>query len=82
MLIAHDVMQGFAVPQTFVVAMGFGSVFNHIWMKRSLSTFDMHMFSISAGLLAGVFGVLLAVAGIDGSVHGTAVGCPGLEYCG
>ena len=56
-------------------------------MKRSPSTFDMYMFPIAAGLLAGeglagVFGALLAVAGVDGSVHGTAVGCPGFEYCG
>ncbi|KAF9652330.1 OPT superfamily oligopeptide transporter [Thelephora ganbajun] len=79
---------GFVVPQSvFAVAMGFGSVFNYIWMKRSPSTFDMYMFPISAGLLAGeglagVFGALLAVAGVDGTVFGTAIGCPGFEYCG
>ena len=88
LLIAHDVTQGFDVPQTFfAVAMGFGSVFNRVWMKGSPSTFNMYMFSISAGLLAGkglagVFSDLFAVAGIDGSVHGTAFGCPGFEYCG
>ena len=87
-MIVHHATQGFVVPQTFfAVAMGFGSIFNYIWMKRSPSTFDMYMFPISAGLLAGeglagVFGALLAVAGVDGSVHGTAVGCPGFEYCG
>ena len=84
----YDAMQGFVVPQTFFsIAMGFGSVFNYIWMKRSPSTFDMYMFPISAGLLAGeglagVFGALLAVAGVDGTVYGTSVGCPGFEYCG
>ena len=81
-------MQSFVVPQTFfAIAMGFGSVFDHIWMKRSPSTVDIYMFPISAGLLAGeglasVFGALLAVTGIDGSVRGTAVGCPGFGYCG
>ena len=67
--------------------MVFGAVFNQIWMKRSPSTFDTYMFPVSAGLLAGeglagVFGALLAVAGVDGTVYGTGVGCPGLEYCG
>lgn len=81
-------MQGFVVPQTFfAIAMSVGSVFNHIWMKRSPSTFGMYMFPVAAGLLAGeglagVFGALLAVAGVDGSIYGTAVGCPGFEYCG
>ena len=56
-------------------------------MKRSPSSFDTYMFPISAGLLAGeglagVFGALLAVAGVDGTVYGTGVGCPGFEYCG
>lgn len=47
----------------------------------------MYMFAIAAGLLAGeglggVFSALLAVAGVDGSRYGTAVGCPGIEFCG
>ena len=67
--------------------MAIGSVVNKIWMKRSPSTYDMYMFPISAGLLAGeglggVFGALLTVAGVGGSVYGTAVGCPDFEYCG
>ena len=67
--------------------MGFGSVFNYFWMKKSPSTFDMYMFPIAAGLvggegLGGVFGALLAVAGVDGTIYGTAIGCPGFEYCG
>jgi uncharacterized oligopeptide transporter (OPT) family protein len=56
-------------------------------MKRNPSTFDMYMFPVAAGLLAGeglggVFSALLAVAGVDGSVYGTSVGCPGFEFCG
>jgi len=81
-------MQGFVVPQNFfAIAMGFGSVFSHIWMKKSPLTFDMYMFPVSAGLLAGeglagVFGALLAVAGVGGTVYGTSIGCPGFVYCG
>jgi len=84
----HDTMQGFVLPQTsFSIAMVFGSVFNYFWMKKSPSSVDMYMFPIAAGLvagegLAGVFGALLAVAGVDGTVYGTAIGCPGFEYCG
>lgn len=79
---------GFVLPQPyFSVAMGCGAIFGHIWMKKNPSSFDMYMFPVAAGLLAGeglggVFAALLAVAGVDGSVHGTSVGCPGFEYCG
>ncbi|KAA1472482.1 oligopeptide transporter [Dentipellis sp. KUC8613] len=78
----------FVVPQTYYpTAMIFGATFNYIWARRSPSTYDMYMFPISAGLLAGeglggVFGALLAVAGVDGSKYGTSIGCPGLEWCG
>jgi len=88
LLIVHDATQGFVLPQTsFSIAMAFGSIFNHIWMKRDPSTFDMYMFPVAAGLLAGeglagVFGALLTVAGVGGGVYGTAIGCPGFEYCG
>lgn len=79
---------GFVLPQpSFSLAMGFGSLFGHVWMKKNPLSFDMYMFPIAAGLLAGeglggVFAALLAVAGVDGSVHGTSVGCPGFEFCG
>jgi len=78
----------FVVPQVYYsIAMAIGSVFNYIWLLRSPGTFDMYMFAISAGLLAGeglggVFQALLAVAGVDGSVHGTSIGCPGFVFCG
>ena len=56
-------------------------------MKRNPSNFDMYMFPVAAGLLAGeglagVLAALLAVAGVDGSVYGTAIGCPAFEFCG
>ncbi|KAI0034683.1 oligopeptide transporter [Vararia minispora EC-137] len=78
----------FVVPQVYYpIAMAAGATFNYFWARRSPSTFDMYMFPVSAGMLAGeglggVFGALLAVAGVDGTVHGTAIGCPGFQFCG
>lgn len=60
------------MPQVYYpLAMGAGSIFNYFWAKRNPQSFDMYMFAISAGLLAGeglggVFQALLAVAGVDG----------------
>jgi len=77
----------FVVPQVyFSLAMAAGATFNYIWMIRNLASFDMYMFAVAAGLLAGeglggVFQALLAVIGVDGSVKGTAIGCPGFEFC-
>ena len=47
----------------------------------------MYMFPVAAGLLAGeglggAFSALLTIAGVDGSVYGTSIGCPGFEFCG
>ncbi|RDB27912.1 hypothetical protein Hypma_002189 [Hypsizygus marmoreus] len=78
----------FVVPQVFYsIAMAVGSTINFFWLRRSPASFDMYMFAISAGLLAGeglggVFQALLAVIGVDGGKYGTAIGCPGLEFCG
>ncbi|KAL4245457.1 oligopeptide OPT transporter family protein [Abortiporus biennis] len=78
----------FVVPQTFYpIAMAAGSVFNYIWQKRNPAGFDMYMFAIAAGLLAGeglggVFQALLAVVKVDGSLFGTSIGCPGFTFCG
>lgn len=52
--------------------MAIGSTFNFFWQIRSLASFDMYMFAVAAGMLAGeglggVFQALLAVAGVDGS---------------
>jgi len=67
--------------------MAVGSVFNSIWARKNPGSYEMYMFAISAGLLAGeglggVLQALLAVAGVDGSKYGTAIGCPAMEYCG
>lgn len=78
----------FVVPQTFYpIAMAIGSTFNYIWLKKWPAGFDMFMFPVAAGLLAGeglggVFQALLAVAGVGGADKGTAVGCPAFEFCG
>ncbi|EJF57749.1 OPT oligopeptide transporter [Dichomitus squalens LYAD-421 SS1] len=78
----------FVAPQIpFSIAMAFGSVFNCFWQKKSPHGFDMYMFAVAAGMLAGeglggVMQALLAVAKVDGSRFGTAIGCPGFEFCG
>ncbi|KAG8685997.1 hypothetical protein FRC11_009717, partial [Ceratobasidium sp. 423] len=73
----------FVVPQTyFGTAMAAGATFNYIWERRNPRTFDMYMFPISAGMIAGegLGGVLLALLsvagfGADGVKYGTSVGC-------
>ncbi|KAG9102259.1 hypothetical protein FRC06_002178 [Ceratobasidium sp. 370] len=80
----------FVVPQTYYgTAMAAGATLNYIWERRNVRSFDMYMFPISAGLLAGegLGGVLLAllsVAGVgaDGVKYGTSVGCTINEFCG
>ncbi|KXN85831.1 putative metal-nicotianamine transporter YSL7 [Leucoagaricus sp. SymC.cos] len=79
----------FVVPQVFYpIAMAAGSLYCYYWQKRNPASYDMYMFAVSAGLLAGeglggVFQALLAIIGVDGgSGFGTAIGCPGFEFCG
>lgn len=78
----------FVVPQVYYpIAMFFGSTFNFFWLRRNPGSFDMYMFPVSAGLLAGeglggVLQALLAIVGVDGGNYGTAIGCPLNEYCG
>ncbi|KAF8348533.1 oligopeptide transporter [Amanita rubescens] len=79
---------GFVVPQVFYsIAMAIGSAVCYIWSRKDVASYDMYMFAVAAGLVAGegiggVFQALLAVAGVSGSVYGTAIGCPGFEFCG
>ncbi|KAI0718728.1 OPT oligopeptide transporter protein-domain-containing protein [Cerioporus squamosus] len=78
----------FVVPQVYYsIAMAAGSIFNYVWMLRNPASFDMYMFAVAAGMLAGeglggVLQALLAVAKVDGSLFGTSIGCPGFEFCG
>ncbi|KAF8069127.1 oligopeptide transporter, partial [Lyophyllum atratum] len=79
---------GFVVPQVYYsLAMAVGSTVNFFWLRNNPAAYDMYMFALAAGLLAGegiggVFQALLAVVGVDGTKYGTAIGCPGLEFCG
>ncbi|KAG8709132.1 hypothetical protein FRC08_018523 [Ceratobasidium sp. 394] len=80
----------FVVPQTYYgTAMAAGATLNYIWERRNIRSFDMYMFPIAAGMLAGegLGGVLLALlsvasVGADGVKYGTWVGCPINEFCG
>ncbi|RDX51784.1 OPT oligopeptide transporter [Lentinus brumalis] len=78
----------FVVPQVYYsIAMAAGSAFNYVWMLRNPVSFDMYMFAVAAGMLAGeglggVLQALLAVAKVDGSLFGTVIGCPGFTFCG
>ncbi|PPQ84126.1 hypothetical protein CVT25_003339 [Psilocybe cyanescens] len=78
----------FVVPNLYYsIAMAVGSTFNHFWLLRNPAGYDMYMFAVSAGMLAGeglggVLQALLAIAGVDGQAYGTAIGCPGMEFCG
>jgi OPT family oligopeptide transporter len=86
----------FVVPQLqYSIAMAFGSILSYYWIKKYPRNYDMYMFPLSAGLLAGeglggVFQALLAVAGVAGGttdadgklIIGTAIGCPINEFCG
>ncbi|KAI0676232.1 oligopeptide transporter [Trametes maxima] len=78
----------FVTPQVYYsIAMAAGSTFNFLWARRSPAGFDMYMFAVAAGMLAGeglggVLQALLAVAKVDGSRFGTSIGCPGFEFCG
>jgi uncharacterized oligopeptide transporter (OPT) family protein len=78
----------FVTPQVFYsIAMAVGASFTSLWLKRNPAGYDMYMFAISAGMLAGeglggVFQALLAIIGVGGDKYGTAIGCPGMEFCG
>jgi len=78
----------FVVPQLYYsIAMAIGSILAWVWVKKSPGSYDLYMFALSAGLLAGeglagVFQALLAILKVDGGVYGTAIGCPGFEFCG
>ena len=49
--------------------------------------YGMYCYAIAAGFIAGeglggIVGAILQVAKVSGNYYGTAVGCPGFEYCG
>jgi len=67
--------------------MAVGATVNWVWQRRNPNSFELYGFPLAAGLVAGegmggVMNALLAVAGVDGSVYGTAIGCPSMQFCG
>jgi hypothetical protein len=51
--------------------MAVGSLYCYFWQKRNPASYDMYMFAVSAGMLAGeglggVFQALLAILNVDG----------------
>lgn len=78
----------FTLPQTqYSTAMAVGAIASSVWLKRSPKSWDMYAYSLAAGLssgegIGGVINALFQVAGISGDAKGSAVACPGFEYCG
>lgn len=65
--------------------MAVASVACYFWKRRSPKSYDLLAFPIAAGGIAGeglggVVNALFVVVGIDGSVYGSAIGCPGNQY--
>ncbi|KAG0151242.1 hypothetical protein CROQUDRAFT_712984 [Cronartium quercuum f. sp. fusiforme G11] len=79
---------GFIVNFTgYASAMAVASVLTFLWQRKSIRTYELYAYSLAAGLmsgegLGGVVNALFAVAGIDGSKHGSSALCPGNLYCG
>jgi len=72
---------------TYPTAMAFGSSVAYLWIRNYPMAYGMYCYAIAAGCIAGegmggIVGAILQVAGVSGSVHGTAAGCPGFVYCG
>ncbi|EIM85193.1 OPT oligopeptide transporter [Stereum hirsutum FP-91666 SS1] len=72
---------------TYPIAMFMGSVAGLTWRRFGGASYTMYMFPVAAGMIAGeglggIINAVLQIAGVSGSVHGTAVGCPMNVYCG
>jgi len=73
---------GWIIPQTvYSTAMLMGATFAHFWVKKYPNNFDTYCYAIAAGMIAGegfggVVGAVLTIAGVDGDVLGTGLGCP------
>lgn len=64
-----------------------GAQIAYYWEGRYPASWEVYGFSLSAGMIAGegIGGVVtaaLVILGLDGSVYGSALGCPGSKYCG
>ncbi|KAM7215417.1 OPT oligopeptide transporter domain containing protein [Rhypophila decipiens] len=71
------------IPQTiYASASLLGAVVAALWRKYDMRTWDLYGYAVAAGFIAGeglggVVGAVLTLAGVDGSVKGSMVGCPG-----
>jgi len=79
---------GFVVPQTYYpIAMIVGAHVAYAWESRRPKSAEIWIFALAAGLIAGegmggVLSALLTIVKADGGLYGSAVACPGYEYCG
>ncbi|TFK88386.1 OPT oligopeptide transporter [Polyporus arcularius HHB13444] len=72
---------------TYPMAMLFGSIIALTWRKYWPAGAIMYCYAVAAGMIAGeglggIANAVLQIAGVAGSVKGTAVGCPMDIYCG
>jgi len=78
----------FILPtSSYPFAMAFGATIAFGWAKYFPVMFAMYCYAVAAGMIAGeglggIVGAILQVAGVSGSVYGTAIGCPANVYCG
>ena len=79
---------GFVVPQVYYpFAMVIGSHVAYLWAAKRPRPWENWGFALSSGLIAGegmagVLTAVLTIANVDGSVYGSAIGCPENTYCG
>ena len=72
---------------TYPNAMVFGATVAYVWKRKFSNNFAMFCYPVAAGFIAGeglggIVTAVLTIAGVGGSIHGTAVGCPANAYCG
>ena len=79
---------GFVLPEVYYpLIMTVAATLNWVWERRGPGSFELYGFPLSAGLVAGegmggVMNAILSIAGVGGSVYGTAIGCPSMQFCG
>lgn len=75
----------FVIPlPVFTNAALFGAILAACWRKWYTKSWDIYGYAVAAGAIAGeglggFIGAILTIAGVDGSVYGTNVGCPDLS---
>ncbi|KAK3393913.1 OPT oligopeptide transporter protein-domain-containing protein [Podospora didyma] len=69
----------------FASAALLGAIIAAVWRKYDMRTWDIYGYAVAAGFIAGeglggVVGAVLTLAGVDGTVKGSQIGCP-LNEC-